>query len=337
MWTLFKASSRRSLRSSVNKRRRKLPANVVVPAGPVNALKMVRFRPSRGAPANVLRSALSTSLSISLSTTQGGNRAMTQRTRIILLIGVFLAVLAAVLGMAPIPQSPAYHDFADTRPWWGIPNFANVISNAGFLIVGVLGLARIFGPGGAGLFAEPGDRLPYVIFFASLALIALGSGYYHWAPDTGTLFWDRLPMTAGFMSLFAAIIADRIDRDAGLKWLLPALLLAGVVSLLYWRQGEAAGVGDLRFYFMVQFFPLLAIPLILWLFPGHRITRGREMAWALAWYAAAKGPEFLDSEIFALTGGTIGGHGIKHAMAAVATYFVVRMIGKAGGVKTPPS
>ncbi|MDH5750231.1 MAG: hypothetical protein OEY85_13050, partial [Rhodospirillales bacterium] len=71
---------------------------------------------------------------------------MTPRTRIIIVICLFLATLAGVLFVPPIPQPASYHGFADRRSFLGIPNFADVMSNFGFLIVGVLGLARVFAP-----------------------------------------------------------------------------------------------------------------------------------------------------------------------------------------------
>ena len=45
--------------------------------------------------------------------------------------------------------------------------------------------------------------------------------------DRYLLFWDRLPMTFGFMALTAAVIADRIHRAAGLKIFLPLLPVLG--------------------------------------------------------------------------------------------------------------
>jgi hypothetical protein len=80
-------------------------------------------------------------------------------------IGVIggLAGLAAValLLVPPIPQDPAYHRLADSRPWLGIPNALNVLSNAGFLLVGALGLAFVAAGGRGGrAFRQPGERWP---------------------------------------------------------------------------------------------------------------------------------------------------------------------------------
>jgi hypothetical protein len=252
------------------------------------------------------------------------------RTKLIIVAILFLAALIAVLFVAPIPQDPAYHRFADARPFLGIPNFGDVVSNVGFPIVGLWGLYRILGPGTPHLFDHPMDSVPYVVFFLAVTLIGPGSGAYHAGPNNATLFWDRLPMTIAFMAAFAAVIADRIDRRAGIFWLLPPLLIAGVVSLIYWQQTELAGHGDLRFYGMVQFFPLLAIPVIIRLFPEHRYTRGRSLVWVILWYGIAKLLEHFDKQIFDLLGGAIGGHSLKHLASAVAVYFILDMLARSG-------
>ena len=47
-----------------------------------------------------------------------------------------------LLGLDPIPQKPSYHNFSDSRPWLGIPNFQNVVSNLPFLFVGMAGIGK---------------------------------------------------------------------------------------------------------------------------------------------------------------------------------------------------
>jgi hypothetical protein len=52
--------------------------------------------------------------------------------------------------------------------------------------------------------------------FVGLQLTAFGSSYYHLSPNNSRLVWDRLPMTIAFMSMVAAIIAERISLRIGL-------------------------------------------------------------------------------------------------------------------------
>jgi hypothetical protein len=240
------------------------------------------------------------------------------------LIGGLAALAAAVAWLLPpIAQDPAYHRLADSRPWLGIPNALNVLSNAGFLLVGALGLAFVMGGGAGRAFREPGERWPYVVFFGGLFLTGLGSGYYHWEPGNARLAWDRLPLAITLMGLLAATIAERIGVQAGLRLLGPLVLIAAG-SVIYWHWTEQRGVGDLRPYVLVQFYPIIAVPLMLWWLPP-RYTRGGELLAAAATYAAAKVPELLDGWVLSATH-VVSGHTLKHLLAALAGYWVLRML-----------
>ncbi len=242
--------------------------------------------------------------------------------------GVFagLAVAAAAL-LAAVPrvaQDVVYHRFADTRTVFGLNNGLNVLSNLPFLLVGLWGLARVLSaPAGSPgcSFIEPRERWPYVSVCAGVALTGLGSAYYHWAPDNARLVWDRFPMTLVFMGMLAAVVAERVNVTAGLALLLP-LAAAGLGSVVYWHASEAAGRGDLRPYALVQFFPALAIPLLLWLAPA-RYTRGGDLLAVLLIYGVAKLFEALDGRIFALGQG-VSGHSLKHLTAALACWWLLR-------------
>lgn len=251
---------------------------------------------------------------------------MTRRWGLGLVLGTAAAaaVLAATL-LPPIPQDPAYHSFADTRTLSGIPNAANVLSSAPFLLVGAVGLGLLRQParGGGAVFLASRERWPYALFFLSVSLTGLGSAYYHWAPDSGRLLWDRLPLAVAVVSLLAATVAERVDARAGLALLAPLAVLA-VWSVLHWHAGEARGQGDLRWYGLVQLSPVVAIPLLLLLLPSP-YTRGGEMLAAAALYAAAKGLEALDAPVLS-AGGIVSGHTLKHLLAAGAAWRIVRML-----------
>lgn len=232
-----------------------------------------------------------------------------------------LAVVLAVLVLPPIPQPGGYHDFADQRAFLGIPHFLNLVSNAAFLLAGGLGLWRLLRDGT--VFVHSEERWPYAVFFLSILLVGLGSGYYHLAPGNDRLLWDRLPMSLAFTSLLSAVLVERIGARAGLR-LFPWLAAAGLLSVLYWILTERAGAGDLRFYGLVHFYPVLLIPLLLWLFPP-RYTRGQDVLVVLILYGAALGAEWLDRQIFSL-GGWVSGHSAKHLLAALAAWWVWRML-----------
>jgi hypothetical protein len=132
-------------------------------------------------------------------------------------------------------------------------------------------------------------------------------------------------MTLGFMSLLSAMLMERLNVRAGLVALGPLLVL-GLASVVQWYISELRGAGDMRLYFMVQFYTLLLILLILGLFPA-RYTRGADLVVAMGIYVLAKIFELLDRRIFNL-GHVISGHTLKHLAAAFAVYWVFRMLAR---------
>ena len=227
-----------------------------------------------------------------------------------------LAVAAlAVVAMAlidPIPQDLDYHRFADSRPWLGIANFADVVSNLPFALVGLLGLHYLLSAGNSTVAAA--QKPAYLIFFGGVLLVCFGSGYYHLEPDNTSLVWDRLPMTLAFMGLFSAVIGERISPVLG-KRLLWLLVFLGLASVIYWHISEQQSRGDLRPYALVQFLPMALIPLILWLFPG-RYRDVRYFVALVGFYALSKICEHWDEAIYQLLGG-VSGHSLKHLAAAI--------------------
>ena len=75
--------------------------------------------------------------------------------RISILIGLLVVGLAGLVALDPIPQDPNYHRFADTRSFLGIPNFSDVVSNAGIALVGTLGLVAVLGRKRRTIFTQP--------------------------------------------------------------------------------------------------------------------------------------------------------------------------------------
>jgi hypothetical protein len=59
------------------------------------------------------------------------------------LYGLMIVSLVALLPLPPLLQDQSYHQFADQRELFGIPNFWNVVSNLPFVAVGAVGLLRV--------------------------------------------------------------------------------------------------------------------------------------------------------------------------------------------------
>ncbi len=163
-------------------------------------------------------------------------------------------------------------------------------------------------------------KLVYWVFFAGVILVALGSVYYHLWPANHTLVWDRVPLTIVISSLLSIIIAEFISQKFA-KLILPPLLILGISSVIYWYIGERAGDGDLRFYGLVQFLPMLIIAIVLILFTSP-FTHGFTYWWVLLCYVIAKLFEHFDYAVFSLSG-FISGHSIKHLFAAFGLWLLL--------------
>jgi hypothetical protein len=230
-----------------------------------------------------------------------------------------LTFLAAAL-LPPFAQDPAYHQYADQRTLLGLPHFWNVVSNGAIAAAGVFGLAALWR--GRPAFAEPVERRLFGGLFTAVLWTAAGSVYYHWHPNTFTLYWDRLPITLALGLLLTITVAERTGGPVALRVAMP-ILAAGVASVSYWIATEATGRGDLTFYFAYQAACLSSLPLLWTLYPP-RYTGTRYYVLALALYAVALGCEQNDRAILGLLG--LGGHAIKHVLAGAAIAVLAAML-----------
>ncbi len=249
---------------------------------------------------------------------------MSRAPRLALVAGLSAVVVAAVAALPAIPQWQSYHDFADQRGWWGIPNTLDVVSNLAFILVAAAGLVRLLGVRRPA-FADPRDAIPYRVFFAGLGAVGCASAWYHLAPDDGRLLWDRLAMVAVFMAWVAAQVGERLGARVGAV-ALPVLLLAGAAAVAYWGVTEARGHGDLRPYGVVHLYPMVLVPLLMALYPS-RYSRGGDALVVLGLYLTALAAEQLDAWIFALTG-LVSGHTLKHLVAAAAALWVLHSLAR---------
>lgn len=232
-----------------------------------------------------------------------------------ILIAIIALSTIAIFFVAPIPQDPHYHNFADQRTLCSVNHFWNVLSNLPFLLVGIYGLLRLR------FVSEPSIKLAYSIFCLGVILVCFGSGYYHLAPDNHTLVWDRLPMTIAFMAFISIVLHERVLVTAKNYTLIP-LLLIGLVSVIYWAWTESQERGDLRLYALVQFLPVVLIPLIIYLYPRRYLSSGY-LFLAFVFYFLAKLLEHFDADIYQFLG-LISGHSLKHLSAAIAVFCIIQ-------------
>ncbi len=264
------------------------------------------------------------------------SRPATRRAKIATLLALAALAVTCILLVPPVTRPAAYYQFADARTLLGVPHFMDVASGLPWLLVGMLGLlfvahtpARQHG----GAFADGQERAAFGVLFGAIALIAFGSGYFHLTPSPATLLWDRLPMAVTFMSLFAIVLRERIGGPVARALLVPVVALGGG-SGLQWHYTETLGSGDERLYGVVQFFPMIVLPiLLLWVPAGAFSTR--DLFLVLGIYTVSHLFEAADRPVFALTNGIISGHTMKHACAVVASIWLLRMMmgrGRGSGV-----
>lgn len=236
-----------------------------------------------------------------------------QTTASLLLIILLVLCLVFVFGfVAPIPQDPAYHDFAPSKlKISNIPNTFNVITNIPFAIVGLWGLILCL------RFRQTSAPWSWRFFFSGIALTSIGSAYYHWNPNDATLVWDRIPMTIALTSLVVALLSEQIGSKLE-NFLLAPLIVAGIASVVYWRY-----TGDLRAYGIIQFFPLVALPPVILIMPD-RYKSEHYLFCALICYVVAKLFEANDQETWKLIG--FSGHALKHLLAAGSPICILWML-----------
>jgi hypothetical protein len=234
---------------------------------------------------------------------------------------ILVMVLTALIGLffiEPISQDCSYHNFADEREIFSIANFWNVISNLPYLLIGGYALYKLVYLNSLVILNE--SKLAYILFFVGVSAVAFGSAYYHLNPSNETLLWDRLPMTIAFMALFSFVISEFLSLRLGKNLLFP-LLLMGLSSVIYWFFSELRGEGDLRFYALVQFLPMLIMP-IFFLFFRSTFSLVKGYWLLLLCYLLAKVFEQYDIEIYHFLG-FISGHSLKHIVSALGVYILL--------------
>ena len=238
------------------------------------------------------------------------------------LLVVVLLLFGGAVMVPPIAQDD-HHVTMDGRSIAGVPNGMDVLSNLLFFAVGIAGLAATVERRGRTPFRDRWTRWPYRALFAGVVLTTFGSAWYHLAPSTARVVWDRLPMTVAFMGLLAAVIAERVNTRLA-RVLFAPLLVAGAGSVVYWYATQFAGHGDLRPYAVVQFGSLTVVVLVLGLYRSED-RGGTWLGLGLALYALAKIFELNDAPIYRALG-IVSGHTLKHVTAAAAVGCVVAML-----------
>ncbi len=216
---------------------------------------------------------------------------------------IFIGLLLPHIG-----QPEEYHRFADHREWLGIPHAADVMSNIVFVAVGLLGLLRMQTRNAAA--ATEKVRIPLTVFFTGLVLTGIGSSYYHWAPDSHTILFDRLPMVIAFAGVIGTFLSQRISVRVGMVGMTISLL-AGITGLAISLVN-----GSLALYLVLQFGGLAG--LVVGLLLTHDADDPFPWWGLVGWYVLAKFFEIGDHFFWDMTQHLLSGHTLKHLAAGMA-------------------
>lgn len=237
-----------------------------------------------------------------------------------LVYGAFL--LAVGVFLPPLTQDLSYHHFVDVRVLWGIPRCGDVLSNLAILLPGVLGLVVMAGQ-------KPKNESVWwvqTVFFGAVALTGLGSAYYHWAPDSQRILWDRLPLALVAACFPVLILVDRIQPKGAAKWATVLWLVFGPLTVLYWYWGDAQGAGDLWPYTLVKLVGILMCLVFWWVLPS-RFSLSWVYPVVVVLYILAGVAEAKDAAVYNALG-VISGHTLKHLLAGVAVVALAWMVAK---------
>ena len=209
------------------------------------------------------------------------------------------------------------HPFVDARFWWGLPNAMDVLSNLPLLVAGLWGLVV--------LNFSRRTRLPVIthqalsVFFWGLLFTAVGSSVYHWMPDAHSLVLDRLGMAVTFAGALGLAMAERVGasvaRNTSVTVLVSGSLSAALPlthgNVLPWVVVQFGGMGFMAW-------AALRTPL--------PTATGVSLGGLITLYTLAKLFEMGDAAVFHATGDLVSGHSLKHGVAALAAWPVIRAL-----------
>lgn len=244
-----------------------------------------------------------------------------------------LALLLACFG-PHVAQHAYYHAFADQRALFGVPYAMDVLSNLPFALAGVIGLVAWFSAGRAPVrnplrnpLRNPDPTRQFAaLFFAGLIVTALGSTYYHLNPSDSSLALDRLGMVASFAGMLGLAAAQRVSLRAGLATVL-AVLLMGHSTVAVWAE-----TGNLLSWAVLQGGGMVMLLVLAMCRPVAQTSAVALPSTTVALlpvvlvYTLAKFLELADQPIFELTHQLVSGHSLKHAVAALAAWPVIRFM-----------
>ena len=180
--------------------------------------------------------------------------------------------------------SRSYHNFADKRTIYGIPNMMNVVSNI-FALIPILYLLR--------------KQSRVTLLICILLIQRLTSIYYQLAPSDDRLVWDMIFIATGISVVLSMFIKVQY---------IIILYITCIVSIIYWK---------ITHNFIPYFITVYSIPFYLLLTLCHN-KKIYNIAYILVFVSILKRLfEYSDSYIYQLTNNRISGHSLKHVTTSI--------------------
>ena len=247
----------------------------------------------------------------------------------IYIVSTVLLIIAA-LWYGKVEQAQSYYLFADDRTFFGIPNGLDVMSNLAIVYPGVIGLMLVYERQKNGHeYRDPIEQTIQYCLFLGMVLTFLGSVWFHLNPNDSTLVWDRLAMTVVMACYCSLIIADRYSIDLAKRIHFP-LISIGLLSVIYWEYS-----GDLRPYFFFKMQPVILVAILL-VYGKKTYDRAADYIISMSLVLVATLTENIDKIIFDNLD-IISGHTMKHIIAGISLWWIMRMIQKRKLIDSKPA
>ncbi|CAF1381527.1 unnamed protein product [Adineta ricciae] len=232
-----------------------------------------------------------------------------------------------ILFIPPIRQYQWYQRVADRRSlrqlipsfaYVNVPNVLNVLSNIPLIFIGTFGILLLLSSKNIVL-QSTFEQFTWIIFFICVTLTSICSSYYHFRPTNRSPVWNHFPISIGFSSLVALLIDERINPVLS-RILFPFLIISNFTSCIYWYCQD-----DLRSHLLIQFFPMIYIPLLL-LISSSVYSQTSCYVYACFLCILAQLSEIGDKQIFRFTSKIISGHTLKHILSACGFVVILYML-----------
>jgi len=197
-----------------------------------------------------------------------------------------------------------YHNFADQRNFFNIPNFFNIISNL-FIYIPIHYIIQN---------RENTNKFNMIdILIINILCIIITSIYYHINPNDNTIIFDKISIVSTIITV--CIIILKIENNI----IRIILYIIGILSVIYWIKKD-----NLLFYIIL----IIGVPIYI-CYKLYKYTNLRIYIYSHIFsLILLRLVEYYDLPIYQFTNQIISGHSLKHIIASINILSGVIMIHK---------